>query len=98
MYLCGMFWNNLSFLIAQKILRSQTFTKLIVRIAVAAVALSVAVMILAIALIKGFKTEISAKVFGFWGHVHVTNIGTRTTACRLAHWSGSESCSTAPIE
>ncbi len=70
---------NLSFLIAKKLLRSQSFTKLIVRIAVAAVALSVAVMILSVALIKGFKTEISAKIFGFWGHVHINNIGTRTT-------------------
>ena len=29
-------------------------------------------MVLASALIAGFKTEISVKIFGFWGHVHIT--------------------------
>lgn len=51
----------------------QSFSRLILRIAVAAVALSVAVMICANALIAGFKTEISSKIFGFWGHIHITD-------------------------
>ncbi|MCB9276850.1 MAG: ABC transporter permease [Lewinellaceae bacterium] len=51
----------------------QSFSRLILRIAVAAVALSVAVMICANALIAGFKNEISSKIFGFWGHIHITD-------------------------
>ncbi len=41
--------------------------------AIAAVALSVAVMILTTALIRGFKHQISEKIFGFWGHIHITS-------------------------
>ena len=51
----------------------QSFSRLIIRIAVIAVALSVAVMIVATALIRGFKNEISSKIFGFWGHIHITD-------------------------
>lgn len=38
----------------------------------AATAISVAVMILALAFISGFKYEIREKLFSFWGHVHIT--------------------------
>lgn len=31
-------------------------------------------MIVATAVIKGFKNEISTKIFGFWGHIHITDI------------------------
>lgn len=30
-------------------------------------------MIIATALIAGFKNEISEKIFGFWGHIHITD-------------------------
>ena len=55
---------------------SQSFSKLILRIAIVAISLSVAVMIVASALITGFKNEISSKIFGFWGHIHIqsTNV------------------------
>ncbi|MDR0907898.1 MAG: ABC transporter permease [Rikenellaceae bacterium] len=43
-----------------------------VRIAVATTAISVAVMIVAIAVIAGFRTEISGKVTGFGGQVRIT--------------------------
>ncbi len=42
------------------------------RIAIAAIALSITVMILATAIVRGFKTTISDKIFGFWGHIHIT--------------------------
>ena len=42
---------------------------MIIRIAIAAIALSLAVMIVATAMISGFKKEISEKMFGFWGHI-----------------------------
>ncbi len=50
----------------------QSISRTIIGIAVVAVAISVATMVLASALISGFKTEISMKIFGFWGHVHIT--------------------------
>jgi lipoprotein-releasing system permease protein len=42
-------------------------------IAIAAIALSITVMILATSIVRGFKTTISEKIFGFWGHIHITS-------------------------
>ena len=55
----------------------QNFSSLIVKIAIAAVTLSVVVMIITTSVITGFKNEISTKVFSFWGHIHITdgNVG-----------------------
>ncbi len=66
---------NLPFFIARRIALSsgKNFSKVILRIAIAAVALSVAVMIASTALIAGFKTEISRKIFEFWGHIHISD-------------------------
>ncbi|MCG8332583.1 MAG: FtsX-like permease family protein [Chitinophagales bacterium] len=63
------------YFIARRVAASgqQSFSRLIIRIAVIAIALSVAVMICANALIAGFKKEISSKIFGFWGHIHITD-------------------------
>ncbi|WP_420461390.1 ABC transporter permease [Neolewinella sp.] len=52
---------------------SQSISRTIIAIAVVAVAISMATMVVASALISGFKTEISVKIFGFWGHVHITD-------------------------
>ena len=46
---------------------------MIIWIATGAVGLSVAVMILSLALMTGFKTEITRKMFGFWGHIHISD-------------------------
>ncbi len=51
----------------------QSFSRLIIRIAIVAVALSMSVMIISTSLIRGFKTEISEKIFAFWGHIHITD-------------------------
>lgn len=59
--------------------RSGTFTRVIVRIAVAAIAVSLAVMILTTAIIAGFKSEITDKIFGFWGHIHITDSNVNRT-------------------
>lgn len=66
---------NLPFFIARRIAFSgeNNFSRVIIRIAQVAVALSVAVMIAATALIAGFKHEISRKIFEFWGHIHISD-------------------------
>lgn len=53
--------------------KDKSFTKVIIRIAIAAIAISVSVMILTVAMIAGFKKEIHNKMFGFWGHIHITD-------------------------
>jgi lipoprotein-releasing system permease protein len=72
---------NFSWFIARKVALSgeQSFARLIIRIAVVAVALSVAVMIATNALVAGFKKEISTKIFGFWGHIHITDTDISTS-------------------
>lgn len=50
------------------------FTRTIIGIAIAAIAASLAVMIVSVAMISGFKKEISQKVFGFWGHLNITDL------------------------
>ena len=47
------------------------FSSFIIKIALGAVALSIATMIIATSLINGFQKEIRAKVFGFWAHVSI---------------------------
>lgn len=66
---------NLPFFIARRIAFSgrKNFSRVVIRIAIAAVSLSVAVMIAATALISGFKSEISRKIFEFWGHIHISD-------------------------
>ena len=66
---------NFEYFIASKVAGSgkQSFSRLIIRIAIVAVAISIAVMVIAMALIAGFKKEISGKIFGFWGHIHITD-------------------------
>ncbi len=66
---------NVERFIAQRISHpaSKNFSSLILKIAVAAVALSISVMIITTSVITGFKNGISDKVFNFWGHIHVTD-------------------------
>lgn len=64
---------NTSYFIANRISRksSRSFSKLIIRIAIAGIMLSLAAMILSVAVIKGFKTEIKEKVRGYLGDVRI---------------------------
>ena len=61
--------------IARRIFKSSTtgYSGALVKLAIASIALSVAVMLLSTSIIKGFKTEISNKIYGFWGNIHITD-------------------------
>lgn len=65
---------NLSFFIARRFLARQkgAFSAFILRLAMVATALSVATMIVAVAVITGFQGAIREKLFSFWGQVHIT--------------------------
>jgi lipoprotein-releasing system permease protein len=64
--------NTASF-IADRIQASPTnrFSGLVIRISLGATIISVAVMIITVALAEGFQQRISEKVFSFWGHIRI---------------------------
>ena len=72
---------NLPFFIAKRITfnSKRTFSKLIVRIAILGIMLGLAVMILAVAIVKGFKSEIREKVRGFSGDIQIVKLDLNTS-------------------
>jgi lipoprotein-releasing system permease protein len=67
---------QLSFFISKRLSQSKqtSFSKLIVRIATLAVAISVTVMLLAIAISRGYKQQVSQKLSNFQSHILINNL------------------------
>ncbi len=57
----------------------QVLSKKIIRIALFGIALGLAVMIVSVAVITGFKTEIRNKVIGFGSHIQILNYDSRNS-------------------
>lgn len=65
---------NFPYFLAKRIIFTghRTFSKLIVRVTIGALALAISAIILSVAILKGFKTEIIEKQRGFFGDVIIT--------------------------
>ena len=74
---------RIDFFIARRIYFNQEKQELVsrpaVRVAVAGIAIGVAVMLLTIGVVIGFKQEISRKMIGFGGHIQVVNFDNNNT-------------------
>ncbi len=73
---------NLEFYIAKRIHFQQgkkNVSRPAVRIAITGIALGLAVMIVSIAVVVGFKQEIRNKTIGFGGHIQITNFDSNNT-------------------
>lgn len=73
---------NIEYFIAKRIHFQQgkkNVSRPAVRIATIAIALGLAVMIVAVAVVLGFKQEIRNKMIGFGGHIQITNFDTNNT-------------------
>lgn len=74
---------NTEFFIARRFIKSQqgsrTYTTPIIKLSVIAIAMSIAVMIISVAIVTGFKREIRNKVIGFGGHIQIINFDSNTS-------------------
>ncbi|WP_437918608.1 ABC transporter permease [Sphingobacterium sp. LRF_L2] len=65
---------NFPYFLAKRIIFEghRTFSKLIIRVTIGALALAISAIILSVAILKGFKTEIIEKQRGFFGDIVIT--------------------------
>jgi lipoprotein-releasing system permease protein len=72
--------NFASFIASRISFRSKrTFSKLIVRIAILGIMLGLGVMILSVAIVKGFQNEVRDKVRGFSGDIQIAKLDLNTS-------------------
>ena len=68
---------NVEYFIAKRLFTAKeennSYTKPILRIAILAIALSVAVMLLSVMVVTGFKSDISDKIIGFGSHITISS-------------------------
>ena len=66
---------NIELFLSQRLNKqtSSRFSRPIIRVAILAIALSIAVMIIATSVVKGFQKEIRDKVIGFGSHIQITH-------------------------
>ncbi len=68
---------NLPFFISKRLILTKEsnnrFTKPIIRLGILSISLSVAVMLISIIVVKGFKEQIKEKLIGFGSHIQVTH-------------------------
>jgi lipoprotein-releasing system permease protein len=64
---------NTAFEIAKRIsfYKQKNYTRFIVRLSIAATAISVAAILLTFSIVNGFQSTISSKLFTFWGHIQI---------------------------
>jgi lipoprotein-releasing system permease protein len=68
--------SSFSYIIARRLSlqKGSGTSRLIIRIATGAVALSIAVMIISIAIVKGYQSEIRSKIIGFSTHIQISSL------------------------
>jgi len=73
---------NFEFFIFKRIIlskNSENFSKPAVKIAILSIALGLAVMIISVAIVKGFQNQVSEKVIGFGSHIRITKYDENTS-------------------
>lgn len=71
---------NTAFEIAKRIsfFKQKNYTRFIVRLSIAATAISVAAIILTFSIVNGFQSTISNKIYSFWGHIQIASVNGST--------------------
>ena len=67
---------NLEFFIAKRLFKGsdkKSFSEPVIFISVSAIAISLAIMIISVAIVTGFKSEITNKIVGFGSHIQIVN-------------------------
>jgi len=54
--------------------KQKNYTRFIVRLSIAATAISVAAILLTFSIVHGFQATIAGKVYQFWGHIRVASV------------------------